>query len=58
MGYYIRILGTAAPDIHIDDLTSGLTKDDLIAKFSLDENESAENWTVIDAANSEGDDLM
>lgn len=58
MGYYIRVLGTADPDIHIDDLISGLAKDDLTAKFSLDENETADNWTVINVANSDGDDLL
>jgi hypothetical protein len=58
MGYYIRVLGTANPDIHIDDLISGLAKDDLKAKFSLAENETAYNWTVINVANSDGVDLM
>jgi hypothetical protein len=58
MGYYIRVLGTADPNIHIDDLINGLTKEDLAAKFSLDENETADNWTVINVANSDGDDLM
>ncbi len=58
MGYYIRVLGIADPNIHIDDLISGLANDGLTAKFSLDENETADNWTVINVTNSDGNDLM
>ena len=58
MGYYIRVLGTADPDIHIDELIRGLANDDLTALFSINENETADNWTVINVANSDGEDLM
>ncbi len=58
MGYYIRVLGTSDTNIHIDDLIIGLENDNLMAKFSFDENEPADNWTVINVANSDGDDLM
>lgn len=58
MGYYIRVLGTSDPDIHIDELISGLTDEGLTAKFDIDQNESADNWTVIGVSNSNGDDLI
>lgn len=58
MGYYIRVLGTSDPNIHIDELISGLTNEGLTAKFDIDQNESAENWTVIGVSNSNGDDLI
>jgi len=58
MGYYIRVLGKADQKIHIDEFINELAKDNLVAKFSLDENETAENWTFITVANSNGDDLM
>jgi len=58
MGYYIRVLGTSDPNIHIDELISGLTNEGLTAKFDIDQNESADNWTVIGVSNSNGDDLI
>ena len=58
MGYYIRVLGKADRNIHIDEFINELAKDNLAAKFSLDENETAENWTFITVANSNGEDLM
>ncbi len=58
MGYYIRVLGTSNPNIHIDDLVIALTKDGLTAKFDIDPTETTDNWTVIVVANSDGDDLM
>ncbi len=58
MGYYIRVLGTTDPNIHIDELISGLTNEGLTAEFDIDQNECAENWTVIGVSNSNGDDLI
>ena len=58
MGYYIRVLGTSDPNIHIDELISGLTNEGLTATFDIDQNESADNWTVIGVSNSNGDDLI
>jgi hypothetical protein len=58
MGYYIRVLGTSDPNIHIDELISGLTNEGLTAKLDIDQNESPDNWTVIGVANSDNDDLM
>jgi len=58
MGYYIRVLGTSDPNIHIDDLINKLENEELIAKFSLEEKETIDNWTIINVKNSEGTDLM
>lgn len=58
MGYYIRVLGTSDPNIHIDELISGLTNQGLTAKFDIDPNESRDNWSVIGVANSDNYDLM
>ena len=58
MGYYIRVLGITDPNIHIDELVEGLSKDGLTAKFDLDPTESSDDWTVIVVANSDGEELM
>ena len=58
MGYYIRVLAISDININIDDIISELEKNDLQAEFSIDENETSSNWTVINVANSNGDDLM
>ena len=58
MGYYIRVLGTANPNIHIDELMTELSNQELNAKFELDQTESADNWTVLIVANSGGDELV
>lgn len=58
MGYYIRVLGTSDPNIHIEELISGLTEEGLTAKFYIDQNESGDNWTIIGVSNANGDDLM
>jgi len=58
MGYYIRVLGTTDPNIHIDELIKGLAIEGLTAKFAIDQNESSQNWTVISVSNANGDDLI
>jgi hypothetical protein len=60
MGYYIRILGTNHPRIHIhlNELVDGLTSECLIAKFILDPTESQEAWTVLSVLNEKGDGLI
>lgn len=51
MGYYIRVLGTVDPDIHIDELIGALTKITLTAKFEVDSNEEPGKWTVVNILN-------
>jgi hypothetical protein len=58
MGYYIRVLGKLDPNIHIDELIAGLNQNGLSANFSKDEDESADNWSVILVSNIAGDELM
>lgn len=58
MGYYIRVLGTADPNIHIDELINELTNNGLRAKFEFDQKEGPDNWSIIGVANSDGVDLM
>jgi len=58
MSYYIRVLGTADPDIHIDELIDGLSEVGLSAKFSRAELETAAKWTVLLVANAEGEEIM
>lgn len=48
MSYYIRILGTKDPDIHLDELLDALEADGLKAKFGLAEEEKPERWTSIE----------
>lgn len=57
MPYYIRILGSQDPDIHIDELIDALKQDGLTAKFELDPSEQAGKWTIFDIYNNEGEAL-
>jgi hypothetical protein len=58
MSYYVRILGTSDPDIHIDELIDGLSEVGLTAKFSRAELESAAKWSVLLVANEAGNELI
>ncbi|MFT3750052.1 MAG: hypothetical protein QM768_17175 [Agriterribacter sp.] len=57
MGYYIRVLGSQDPDIHIDELIQSLATDGLTAKFEFDTAEDPCKWTMLDILNSEGEPL-
>jgi hypothetical protein len=52
MGYYIRILGTKDPDIHLDELLNGLQADGLKAKLALAEDDAPDRWSLIEIANN------
>jgi hypothetical protein len=58
MPYYIRVLGTQDPDIHIDELIDALKKDGLTAKFELDPSEQPGKWTMFDILNQDGEALV
>lgn len=58
MGYYIRVLGTSDPDIHIDELIAALANDGLSANLYIDESERADNWTIIVVSNPDGEEIM
>jgi hypothetical protein len=57
MGYYIRVLGSQDPDIHIDELIQSLAADGLTAKFEFDPTEEPSKWTMLDILNSGGKPL-
>jgi hypothetical protein len=58
MGYYIRILGTSNPDIHLNVLIEGLKSNGINADLQLQNNELPENWTCLDVTNSNGEDII
>ncbi len=47
MAYYIRVLGTQDPDIHIDEIIHNLTVDGLTAKFEFELAEAPTKWTIL-----------
>ena len=55
MGYYIRVLGTQDPDIHLDELLERLRAVGLTAKLAFAEGEQASKWTILQIANEQGD---
>lgn len=57
MSYYLRILGTENPDIHVDDILTALEREDLSARLRLLKNEKPERWTRLELRN-EDEDLL
>lgn len=57
MGYYVRVLGTQDPDLHIDEFLEVLNKEGLTAKFELDPSELPNKWTIISILNQDGEEL-
>jgi len=57
MGYYIRVLGTQDPDIHIDELLDSLKLEKRSAKIDYDQNERPDKWTLLEIANDQGEPL-
>ncbi|ACU63419.1 hypothetical protein [Chitinophaga pinensis] len=53
MSYYIRILGTENPDIHLDDILEALDQDGLNAQLDALKNEKPEKWTHIELKNED-----
>jgi len=58
MSYYIRVLGSQDPDIHIDELIDGLKQKGLTAKFELEASEQAGKWTIFHLLNQDGEALV
>lgn len=58
MGYYIRILGKADPDIPLKELVESVKKEGLSARFSFDPTEKPDQWTVVNVADANGNDLI
>ncbi|MCH5717123.1 hypothetical protein [Niabella hibiscisoli] len=57
MGYYIRVLGSQDPDIHINELIQSLSADGLTAKLEFDPTEEPSKWTTLDILNADGEPL-
>lgn len=57
MGYYIRVLGTQDPDIHIDELIGALKIDGLFAKLECDPSEQPNKWTILNILNQDDEAL-
>ena len=58
MGYYVRVLGTSDPDIHLDELISSMAVDGLTGRLFLSEKETPERWTVLQVADINDDVFM
>lgn len=58
MGYYIRVLGTQDPNIHIDELIGALNAEGLSAQFLFDPTEQPDKWTMLDIKNDSGEAIM
>lgn len=57
MGYYIRVLGTQDPNIHITELIQALTAEGLVAKLEFDLAEQPGKWTKLNILNKDGKSL-
>jgi hypothetical protein len=51
MSYYIRVLGTQDPDIHIDTIVEALDKEGFDARFGLHNDETPEKWSFFELKN-------
>lgn len=57
MGYYLRILGTSDPDIHLDELLAAVKEENLQVNLGNLENETPDKWTTIEISNANGKEL-
>ena len=53
MSYFIRILGTRDPDIHLDEILEALEDEGLTARFGIVESERPEKWTSFELMNED-----
>ncbi|UPK72288.1 hypothetical protein [Chitinophaga filiformis] len=57
MSYYIRVLGTENPDIHLDEILEALDQEGLNARLGALKHETPEKWTRVELRN-ENDKLL
>jgi hypothetical protein len=57
MSYFIRVLGTADPDIHPDHIKDALARQGLEAQLDMDDDEPA-TWRVINVKRPDGLELL
>jgi hypothetical protein len=53
MSYYIRVLGTQNPDIHLDEIIEALDYDDLTVRLAISKSEKPEKWTFLELRNED-----
>src|ERR1700722_5417057 len=58
MSYFNRVLGTADPDVHPDNIKDALARQGLEAQLDVDGDDEAAAWWVINVKNSEGLELL
>jgi hypothetical protein len=58
MSYFIRVLGTADPDIHPDNIKDALARQGLEAQLDVDDDDEPATWRVINVKNPEGLELI
>ena len=58
MSYFIRVLGTADPDVHPDHIKDALARQGLEAQLDVDDDDEPAGWRVINVKNSEGLELL
>jgi hypothetical protein len=58
MSYFIRVLGTADPDIRLDHLDDALARQGLVARLEPDDHDELASWRVINVKNAEGLELV
>ena len=51
MSYYIRILGTENPDVHLDEIIESLDSEGLTVKLGILKSERPEKWTYLELRN-------
>lgn len=58
MSYFIRVLGTKNPDIHLDELLDALEAEGLRARFGVADDEKPEKWTSIEVLSDKEEVLI
>lgn len=51
MSYYIRVLGTQDPDIHLDEIIEALDSEELKVRLAILKSETPEKWTHVELKN-------
>ena len=58
MSYFIRVLGTADPDIHPDHIKDALARQGLEAQLDVDDDDESAAWRVINVKRPDGLELV
>ena len=58
MSYFIRVLGTADPDIHPDHIKDALARQGLEAQLDVDDDDEPAAWRVINVKSVDGLELL